>query len=291
MKIVTHNGRFHVDDVFAVATALMVYPGAEVVRTRDEKVIESADIAIDVGLVCDSTRKRFDHHQGGGAGGRENGMPYSSFGLVWREWGRELAGEEESKIIDQKLVCPIDANDNAISISKNKFPGIREYTIYDVITAYGDEDGFSEEALLERFLEAVEMAKSILRREINVARREISDTKEVLGVVERLQNKRLVVLDKNLLWLKALASVPETLYVVYPRKDGTWGVQTVSKDINNSFFEARKPFPKSWGGKTDSELAQITGIDDAKFCHTKLYLSVAKTKEGAIALAKKALDA
>lgn len=291
MKIVTHSGRFHVDDVFAVATALMLYPSAEVFRSRDERTIASADIAIDVGSAYDSDKNRFDHHQPEGAGKRENGISYSSFGLVWKKWGSVVAGDEEAKLIDQKLVSPIDANDNAIKISENKFPGLRDYTIYDVIRSYSEQNGFSEEELLSRFREAVSLAQNILRKEINVARREISDTKEVMKALEAARDKRIVMLDKNLLWEKPLALEPQALYVVYPRKDSTWGAQTVSKDLDNNFFTARKPFPKSWGGKTNEELAKASGIMDAVFCHTKLYLCVSRSKDGAEKLAKKALDA
>ena len=47
--IVTHDGKFHADDVFAVATLLLVFPGATVTRTRDEGLIKGADAAVDVG--------------------------------------------------------------------------------------------------------------------------------------------------------------------------------------------------------------------------------------------------
>ncbi len=289
MKIVTHNGRFHVDDVFAVATALFVYPDSEVLRSRDEETIATADIAIDVGFIHDPAKNRFDHHQPAGAGKRKNGIPYSSFGLVWQKWGSKIAGEEEAILIDQKLVSPIDANDNGVSISENKFPGVRDYTIYDIITSYSEENGFSEEELLSRFKEAVFLAQNILKKEINIARREISDMQEVMSTLKKLKDKKIVVLDKSLLWQRALAQEPEAIYVVYPRKDSTWGAQTVSKNLDSDFFTARKPFPAAWSGKTGKDLSEISGVSDAVFCHTKLFLCVAKSRDGAVALAEKAL--
>ncbi|MEX2010580.1 MAG: MYG1 family protein, partial [Parcubacteria group bacterium] len=48
--IATHSGMYHADDVFAVATLLMVYPDAEVIRTRDMEKIQEAEIAVDVGM-------------------------------------------------------------------------------------------------------------------------------------------------------------------------------------------------------------------------------------------------
>ena len=86
-KIVTHNSTFHADDVFAVATLLIIEPDAEVIRTRDENIISSADYVVDVGQIYDKDKKRFDHHQLGGAGKRDDGIEYASFGLVWKEYG------------------------------------------------------------------------------------------------------------------------------------------------------------------------------------------------------------
>jgi uncharacterized UPF0160 family protein len=39
----------------------------------------------------------------------------------------------------------------------------------------------------------------------------------------------------------------------------------------------------------NEELAQVTGVADAVFCHNKLFMAVAKSKEGAIKLAELAL--
>ncbi|MDO8564969.1 MAG: MYG1 family protein, partial [bacterium] len=62
--IVTHEGKFHADDVFAVATLLLALQDeAEVRRTRDEEDVASADIAVDVGGIYDAEKNRFDHHQ------------------------------------------------------------------------------------------------------------------------------------------------------------------------------------------------------------------------------------
>ena len=92
MKIVTHSGSFHQDELFAVAALKMIYPDAEIIRTRDPKIIVSGDIVVDIGGISDPEKNRFDHHQDGGAGKRHNGMPYASFGLVWKKFGRQICG-------------------------------------------------------------------------------------------------------------------------------------------------------------------------------------------------------
>jgi uncharacterized UPF0160 family protein len=80
--IVTHNGNFHADDVFSVAALKSIFSSFTLIRTRDLEIISTADIVIDVGGEYDPEKGRFDHHQRGNAGERENGIPYSSFGLM-----------------------------------------------------------------------------------------------------------------------------------------------------------------------------------------------------------------
>ena len=75
-KIITHSGSFHSDDIFAVATLQLHFgvENVEVIRTRDEEIIASGDIVVDVGGVYDAEKQRFDHHQNG-APVRDNGIP------------------------------------------------------------------------------------------------------------------------------------------------------------------------------------------------------------------------
>src|SRR5919107_4332898 len=112
MKVATHPGNFHADDVFAVATLGLAEGALEVVRTRDRELIAAADARIDVGGRDDPATGDYDHHQKGGAGARENGVRYASFGLVWRRYGAALTGDEETaRAIDDRLVQGVDAND------------------------------------------------------------------------------------------------------------------------------------------------------------------------------------
>ena len=66
MLIVTHGGKFHADDAWAVAVIHVLHPEAELVRTRDPAIIESGDVVIDVGGIWDpadrkSTRLNSSH--------------------------------------------------------------------------------------------------------------------------------------------------------------------------------------------------------------------------------------
>ena len=67
LKIGTHNGTFHCDEVLACVMLKMLpeYEDAEIIRSRKDDVLDACDIVVDVGEVFDHDRKRYDHHQNG----------------------------------------------------------------------------------------------------------------------------------------------------------------------------------------------------------------------------------
>ena len=287
MKIVTHSGYFHTDDLLAVATLLLKYPEAEVIRSRDEEVIESADIVVDVGQKYDASSMRFDHHQPSGAGVRDNGIPYASFGLVWKEFGEEVAGgKDKAKIIEDKLIVAVDATDNGVDLYTLLFKNTREYSLGDFFYSFVGEAETLED-LDKVFFEVLSLAKDLLRREIESAKRTADDWREVLKIYDESANKEIIILPANKHWKKILIPT-ETLFVISPRPDGQWGARAVPKAINS--FELKSPFPASWAGLKGGDLSSVSGVSDAVFCHRDRWLANAKTKEGAIALAKIALE-
>ena len=113
IRIITHSGNFHADELLAVAAIEIQLNGTlyEVIRTRDPEVWKTGDYVVDVGGVYDPTANRFDHHQKGGAGER-NKVPYSSFGLVWKHYGEAICGSKEvADGVEARLVYPIDLAD------------------------------------------------------------------------------------------------------------------------------------------------------------------------------------
>lgn len=64
MKIGTHNGAFHCDEALACAIlkALPQYKEAEIIRTRDQAVLDTCDIVVDVGGVFDDEKKRWNFY-------------------------------------------------------------------------------------------------------------------------------------------------------------------------------------------------------------------------------------
>src|SRR3989344_3857156 len=224
IKLITHNGSFHSDDVFACATLSLLLEKRgeklEIIRSRDEKIIDSGDIVFDVGGIYDAEKNKFDHHQIGGAGKRENGIPYSSFGLIWKKFGEELCGKKSvADKIDKRLVQSIDSFDNGIGEIKPILDNVEPYLFQNITGAFLQISEEGEEVLYERFLKLVQFSKDLLEREILKAKDRIRIEKVVKSAYNLATDKRLIILDKyftRVEVVEAMVDYKEILYAVVP---------------------------------------------------------------------------
>ncbi len=283
--IVTHNGNFHADDVFSIAALKRIFSSFKLVRTRDSDLIAKADIVVDVGGEYDAESDRFDHHQRGGAGERENGIPYSSFGLIWQKYGVEICqgNQDVANAVDAGLVSTIDAIDcghvdgiyKGISLSQ---------TIGMFNPTWQEESHFDS-----CFDEAVDFASTVLERFIASANGGISAKEVVAKAIDNAQDPRVIVLEKYTPWKRTVHALSdEALYVVYPSQTGQWRIQTVPVELGS--FEDRKSLPESWAGLSDKALKDVTGIEDAMFCHNGLFIAGAESFESTMKMASMALE-
>jgi uncharacterized UPF0160 family protein len=293
MKVATHDGSFHADEVFALAALSLLGEPLSIVRTRDAGVQAACDLRVDVGLRDDPSTGDFDHHQRGGAGERPNGVRYASFGLVWRELGARICGDDQEVAarVDELLVQGVDANDNGQELFTPAVDGVRPTTVMGVIGALNPtwDEELTDEEERGRFDEAVALAASILRREIASAAAQRRAVRLVAGAIERAPDPRVVELDRNLPWKEVVVQrAPEALFVILPKRAG-WGVEAVPRVLGT--FENRLDLPAAWAGLAGEDLAAVTGVADVVFCHPKRFLAVARTRAGAQALAGLALEA
>ena len=285
MKVATHPGNFHADDVFAIAVLELVHGPLELVRTRDPEAQAAADLRVDVGGRSDPATGDFDHHQKGGAGERENGVRYASFGLVWREHGEALAGSAAAAAaIDERLVCGVDANDVGQTLVEPLVGDIRPMSVSGVIAAlnpsWDEELTPAEEDA--RFALAVALARGMVEREIAGAAAFDRARGLVAAAIGRAEDPRVIELDSNMPWREAvITTAPEALYVVYPKSDG-WGSQAVPREVGS--FENRLSFPADWRGRSGADLVAATGVPDAVFCHAAGFYASAGSREGIGAL-------
>lgn len=292
--LVAHSGTFHADDVFSSAILGLVLERLgckyKILRSRDPEVINSADIVYDVGRIYDFEAKRFDHHQVDKSLERD-GVPYSSFGLVWRHFGMFICENnvELWKAIDEKLVKVIDCSDNGIT-TYNTITTLRPITLPSVINDYNPtwvERGVGEEKVCELFFKAVDFARSYFNRVYTSLKQDVEDTGFVKEIYNKTDDKRIIVLDKMYYYREALVPHKEVMIIVKGEGDN-WAAKAM-KDTDDG-FEYRFYYPESWRGLEGEALEAETGVKGAWFCHKGGFLCVGKSKEAAIKLAEKALE-
>ena len=294
--LVTHNGSFHADDVFACAILQIYLDKAgekyEIVRTRDQADFDRGDFVFDVGGIYDPSKDRFDHHQKGRAGTRENGIYYAACGLVWKKYGPLIAGAEVADALDKKIFQALDAVDNGQDLSKNIFENVFPYSVPSVVGAYNLSWKEDDSAEYGQFIKASEWAKEVVKREIVQMQSSIESEKDVLGQYSNASDKRLVILEKPYSRQeinRVLVNFSEPVYFIYPKSDGSgWKIEAVR--VSSSSFESRKQFPAEWAGLRDEDFQKASGVADAYFAHDGRFYCVAKSKEGTLALANKALN-
>ncbi len=290
IKVAVHDGIFHSDDVFAVAIlSLCLNKPLRIFRTRDQKIFAKMDYLLDVGGEYDPKKHRFDHHQKGWNEKRENGILYATSGLMWKEYGEKITGSREVvKRIDEKIIQCIDAEDNGTETYKHIFKDVNLYEIFDYINAFNPTWAEKTANSLKSFEKVVIFAKEILKREIKKTEDDILGEKKVQEIYRKTKDKRIIVLDENYSWRKVIGSHPEPLFIIKPNGNKKWYVNAVN--LEDSRFNNRIDFPWNWAGKHGEELAKVSGVSDADFCHNRRFMCAAKSKEGAIALAKRAIE-
>jgi uncharacterized UPF0160 family protein len=139
------------------------------------------------------------------------------------------------------------------------------------------------------FEELLPLVKSFILRKIKVEEDKLEALKKVEEAYNRSEDKRVVLMDKPYPGDDFLMSKPEVLYKISPNSNGTaWGVKTIKK--SDESYENRKDLPKEWAGLRDEEIQRVTGVKDAIFCHNALFLATATSKEGALELARIAVE-
>jgi uncharacterized UPF0160 family protein len=283
--IATHNGSFHADDVFSIATLKMIYPDVKVIRTRDKKELEKVDLRVDIGGKDSHETKDYDHHQKGGAGER-GGIPYASFGLIWKSYGMQLvSSQEEWQKIEDSIVKSIDADDNGVSLFEVKGE-ISPITISEMIGRLNPLDSHESD---NEFFKAVDFAQNLLKTILAKAKFKIESAKKVREILKNKGDKKYIVFEEKLAVKDIVRDESDLLYTIHENQEnGNWQVIAVGKEKGS--FENRKSLPESWRGLTDQDLAKVTGVSDAVFCHNAGFIAVAKSKEGAIKLAELAIE-
>lgn len=303
MLLVTHGGKFHCDEVVAYAVLRLALglrrDGTDhrFRRTRDPAEIARAAIAWDVGGTYDPDAGRFDHHQRG-APVREDGTPFSAAGLVWRRYGieavRSVLPEPEAgfaaaiaEAIELDLIRRIDRIDNGIG-GKGESCDLAGL-IGDLNPTWDSPDATGPHAGNDAFAVATDLAETALRRRIDVTRARMAAEAAVLDAHRRGDDPRILVLDRGMPWKHVVFShgLP-TLFAISPASNGNWMLDTVPPEPGS--FEQKQPLPARWAGLPEAALRDVSGVPDAVFAHLRRFVAAARSREGALAMARLALD-
>lgn len=284
VRVVTHDGAFHADEVTAVAILSLVGTTFHLARTRKQPIIDMADIVIDVGGEYDPTHERFDHHQAkGGIGGM------AAAGLVWKHYGQvavwELLGEEGRDTVDvvvakvkEKVIDDIDRIDIG-----GRRPEKGEFTFSHYISSFNLPGKLNDPA---RFDMAVQAARLAVTNAIFTASAEATDELAVQAAINDLDEfDKVLVLDQyrfgmmNVCQLTNETREHKIERLVFPDVDGgSYRVQIV---------EGQRKLPEAWWGLRGGELSAAGATDGAVFVHPAGFIGGHSQLEGAILMALK----
>jgi uncharacterized UPF0160 family protein len=82
--------------------------------------------------------------------------------------------------------------------------------------------------------------------------------------------------------------MPDVLFVIsHNLAEQRHMIHTVPVSTEN--FDARADLPAAWAGLRDADLAAVTGVADAGFCHNGRFIAAAKSYDSIRTMARLAL--
>ena len=297
--LVTHSGGFHADELLSSVILTRLFADAQLVRTRDKAWITPAEgrIIYDVGGQFDADARIFDHHQRPNPL-REDGQPYSSFGLIWAQYGGDYlramdVPEHDIEAIhgsfDRGVVLPVDLVDNGAVNASEAGPLFSGLTLPVLLESLKPVFDDTEEGVEDRaFMAALSVARAFVEAQIKCKAAKYRAEAMVLAAIEAAGEGFILELPMGMPFRAGVekAGADHLLFVVHPRGDD-WTLTTIR--VGNDTFEARADLPAAWAGLTDAALDAAAGVSGAKFCHNGRFIAVASTREAILQMAELAV--
>ena len=296
--LVTHSGGFHADELLSSVVLTRLYPEARIMRSRDDRWITPAPdrVIYDVGRAYDPEAGVFDHHQKD-APLREDGQPYSSFGLIWKHFGREYLQalavpdadiEDIYASFDSTFVLPVDLMDNG-ALDPSVAGPLVDLTLPALLESLKPPfDVDDPEADDRAFLEALKVARSFVEASIRRKAAKYRAETMVCDAIAEAGRARILELPRGMPFRSAIekTGADHLLFVVHPR-GADWTLTTIR--VGGDTFDNRADLPASWAGLTDEALEDATGVKGAKFCHNGRFIAVANSREAILRMANLAV--
>ena len=286
--LVTHSGGFHADELLSSVILTRLFPAAGLVRTRDAGMTTpgAEKIIYDVGRDYDAQAQRPNPL-------REDGQPYSSFGLIWKHYGhdylRAMAVPEEDldhihHSMDQGFVLPIDLMDNG-ALNPSAAGPLAGMTLPVLLeTLKPAFDARSDDADDRAFAGALPIARAFVEAAVSGKAAKRRAEAMVTKAIGAAGAARILELPMGMPFRAAIekAGADHLLFVVHPRGED-WALTTIRK--NGDTFESRADLPEAWAGLTDGALEAASGVKGAKFCHNGRFIAVADSREAVLQMA------
>ena len=285
---VTHAGIFHADEV--MATVILARVLDKVIVYRTFKVPDNLQKGV---VVYDIGYGEFDHHNRGGNGVRENGVPYSSVGLIWKKFGRQVVNETCNpefvwSFIDRNLIQGIDAIDNGV-MPRVHYPA-HAMSISNIISQFNPnwDEKLNSDIEFEHACDfADRIFENCLKNAISKAKAQRIVDKAIAEASNGIMNLEKFVPWQEFVFSSELQKAKEILFVVFPSNRGGYNCQAVPD--RRGGFGQRKPLPEEWKGLSTENLRKVTGVETAIFCHSAGFMCSAETREDAIKMAELAM--
>ncbi|WP_417807486.1 MYG1 family protein [Thioclava sp.] len=298
--LVTHSGGFHADELLSSVILTRLFPDAQLMRSRDKTWItpDESRIIYDVGGQFDADLQIFDHHQRPNPL-REDGQPYSSFGLIWARYGRDylhamdVPADDLDAIhgsFDRGFVLPIDLLDNgAVNASEAGplFAGLTLPVLLESLKPVFDDraEGADDRA----FLAALPVARAFVEAQIRRKAAKFRAEAMVMAAIETAGAGRILDLPMGMPFRAGVeaAGADHLLFVIHPR-GSDWALTTIR--TGDDTFDTRADLPTAWAGLTDNALEDVSGVKGAKFCHNGRFIAVASTRDAIVQMAELAVQ-
>lgn len=292
--LVTHSGGFHADELLSSVVLTRLFPAARLVRSRaPEWITPGTDrIIYDVGGAFDPDARIFDHHQRG-APLRDDGQPFSSFGLIWRQFGRDYlsahdvpAGDIDAihASFDSDFVLPVDLMDNG-ALSPSVAGPMAKLTLPSLLeTLKPVFDEREPDADNRAFHAALSVARSFVEASVHQSAAKLRAESIVRHAIERTGDGYVLELPLGMPFRPAIvkAGADHLLFVVHPRETD-WCLTGIRKTSEG--FDLRADLPAAWAGLAGQDLEAACGVAGATFCHNGRFIAAAKTRDAALQMA------
>lgn len=296
--LVTHSGGFHADELLSSVILTSLFPQASLIRTRDADWITPGPdrIIFDVGRGYDAQAGLFDHHQKNPPL-RMDGQPFSSFGLIWRQFGRDFLRaclvpdallEAVHLAFDSNFVLPVDLMDNG-AINPGSAGALAGLTLPVLLESLKPVfDDRSPDADDRAFHQALPVARIFVEAAISQAAAKGRAEAVVCQAIAAAGQSRILELPMGMPYRAAItaAGADHLLFVIHPREKD-WALNGIR--LSEDSFAQRADLPAAWAGLTDAAFEAASGVTGARFCHNARFIAIADSRDAILALATLAI--